>query len=366
MLTVLLPLALSAPGASHAHHAFLPPLEASAPVVQERAWAAVASDPKERHLRNLRQLTFGGQNAEAYWSADGKKIVYQALQPGYPDEQVFTMDADGRNKNLVSTGKGRCTCSYFSPDGKWVYFSSTHERNEGPQKKADMSKGYVWMVNPEFALYRTPARSSGNPKPQPVLKKNGYLAETTISPDGKFMTFTGNFEGDLEIYRANLDGSNVRRLTNEVGYDGGPFVSWDGKKIVYRRQAEDTPEKIAEYQSLLKENLVRPSRLDIFIMDADGSNKKRVTKLPGANFAPFLHPNGKQIIFSSNHEDPKGREFDLYLINVDGTNLERITYAGDFDGFPMFSRDGKKLIFASNRNGKVRGETNLFVADWVN
>lgn len=372
MLTVALPLALLAPGASHAHvcanHAFLPPLAAAipAPPPQERAWAAVAPHPQERHLQNVRQLTFGGQNAEAYWSVDGRKITYQTLQPGYPDEQVFTMDADGRNKSLVSTGKGRCTCSYFSPNGEWVYFSSTHERNEGPQKKADMSKGYVWMVNPDFALYRTRAKSSGNPKPELVLKRDGYIAETTISPDGKFMTFTGNFEGDLEIYRANIDGTNVRRLTNEVGYDGGPFVSWDGKKIVYRRQAEDTPEKIAEYKNLLKENLVRPSRLDIFIMDADGKNKKRVTKLPGANFAPFLHPNGKQIIFSSNHEDPKGREFDLYIINVDGTGLERVTYSGDFDGFPMFSRDGKRLIFASNRNGKVRGETNLFVADWVN
>jgi Tol biopolymer transport system component len=375
MLYAVLPLALMAPGAhtvaAHsptcAHHAYLPPLDQDAPPApaQGPSWVAIAPHPQERHLRNLRQLTFGGQNAEAYWSADGRKIVYQTLQPGFPDEQVFTMDADGRNKTLVSTGKGRCTCSYFSPDGRWIYFSSTHERNEGPQKKADMSKGYVWMVNPDFALYRTGTRTTGNPKPQPILKRNGYIAETTISPDGRYMTFTGNFEGDLEIYRANPDGTNVRRLTNEIGYDGGPFVSWDGKKIVYRRQAEDTPEKIAEYRALLKENLVRPSRLDIWIMDADGGNKRRVTQLPGANFAPFLHPDGKRIIFSSNHEDPKGREFDLYMVNVDGTGLERITYSGDFDGFPMFTRDGRKLVFASNRNGKVRGETNIFVADWV-
>jgi Tol biopolymer transport system component len=357
MLFALLPLAMSG--------ALTPQESTATPEAFRQSWASVAPDPREKHLRNIRQLTFGGQNAEAYWSADGKEIVFQSLQPGFPDEQVFIMGADGRNKRLVSTGKGRCTCSYFSPDGKYVYFSSTHHKNEGPQKKADMSKGYVWMVNPQFDLFRTPVDKTGNPDPEPVLVRDGYLAETTIAADGSFMTFTGGFEGDLEIYRSDLDGKNVRRLTNEVGYDGGPFVSWDGKKIVYRRQAEDTPEKVAEFKALFAENLVRPSRLDIWIMDADGRNKRRVTKLPGANFAPFLHPDTKRIIFSSNHEDPRGREFDLYMVNVDGSNLERITFVGDFDGFPMWSRDGKKLVFASNRNGKVAGETNVFVADWV-
>jgi len=368
MLSALLLAATSPTTPSHvcAHTAFLPapPVQAAA-ATQSPDSAPVADFPGEGHLQNVRQLTFGGQNAEAYWSKDSRQIVYQALQPGFPDEQVFVMDANGRNKRLVSTGKGRCTCSYFSPDRRWIYFSSTHERNEGPQKKADMSKGYVWMVNPEFALYRVPANRP-NATPEPVLKKNGYIAETTISPDGKFMVFTGNFEGDLEIYRAKLDGTDVRRLTSEVGYDGGPFVSWDGKKIVYRRQAEDTPERIAEYRALLAENLVRPSKLEIWIMNADGTGKQKVTNLGGANFAPFLHPDGKRIVFSSNHHDPKGREFDLFLVNVDGSGLEQITKSGDFDGFPMFSRDGKRLIWASNRGGKVRGETNLFVADWKN
>jgi len=329
------------------------------------------ANPEEPHLRNVRQLTFGGQNAEAYWSRDGKHLVYQSLQPGYPDEQIFTMKADGSDKRLVSTGKGRCTCSYFTPDGKYIYFSSTHERNPGPQVPVDMSKGYVWMVNPDFALYKVEAKPFTDkgrfeaPAYVPLIKKDAYVAETTIAPSGKYMTFTSDFEGDLEIYRSNLDGSNVQRLTNEIGYDGGPFVSWDSKKIVYRRQAVENDTQKADYLGLLKEHLVRPSKLEIWVMDADGSNKHQVTNLQCASFAPFMHPDGKRIIFSSNYGDPKGREFNIFMINVDGTGLEQITKTPEFDGFPMFTRDGKHLVFASNRNGKVKGETNLFVADWV-
>jgi Tol biopolymer transport system component len=219
------------------------------------------------------------------------------------------------------------------------------------------------MVNPEFKLFRTRPDGTGL---EPVLQKPGYIAETTISPDGKFMTFTGDFEGDLEIYRSDLDGKNIRRLTNEEGYDGRPFVSWDGKKIVYRRDTIETEQERVDYRALHAENLVRPGKLEIYIMDADGANKRRVTNLGCASFAPFLHPNNKQIIFSSNYGDPKGREFDLWMINVDGTGLRRVTHTPEFDGFPMFTRDGKRLVWGSNRNGKVRGETNIFVADWKN
>jgi Tol biopolymer transport system component len=273
------------------------------------------------------------------------------------------MNADGSNKKLISTGKGRCTCSYLTPNSKEIFFSSTHERNEGPQKKLDRSKGYVWMVNPDFALYKfnLSTKTLSN-----ILKFTGYIAETTIDPNGKFMTWTSDKDGDLELYRSDLNGGNIIRLTNDVGYDGGPFVSWDGKKIVWRRDVIKSDADKVDYQSLLKEHMVRPSRLEVWIMDADGNNKKQVTKVGGASFAPFLHPDGKRIIFCSNFEDPKGREFDLFMINIDGTELEKITHTGDFDGFPMFSRDGKKLLFSSNRFGSTRGETNVFVADWKN
>lgn len=331
-----------------------------------KAWP---SDPKESHLRNIRQLTFGGQNAEAYWSADGKWITWQSRQPGFPDEQIFVMRADGSGKTLMSTGKGRCTCSYITADNRWLYFSSTHERNEGPQEPVDMSKGYVWRVNPDFALYRQRL----GPKPntmarmalEPVIKKDGYVAETTIAPNGKFITFTGDFDGDIDIYRANPDGTNIKRLTTAEGYDGGPFVSWDSKVIVYRRGPFENEQDRSDYRELHAQHLVRPKRMDLWLMDAWGRYNRQVTNLTGASFAPFVHPNGKQIIFCSNFEDPKGREFDLYLVNKDGKGLKRVTWTSDFDGFPMFSRDGKKVVWASNRHGSVRGETNVFVADWV-
>lgn len=343
-----------------AHHA-----SAGQPQAVFAGWPAsqpVQANPAEGQITNLRQLTFGGQNAEAYWDATGTKIIWQSLQPGFPDEQIFTMNADGTNRRLVSTGLGRCTCSYFSPDGKEVYFSSTHHKNVGPQVKLDMSKGYVWKVNPQFGLWKANADGTNL---KPVILKRGYVAETTIASDGSYMTFTGGFEGDLEIYRSSLDGTNIKRLTNEFGYDGGPFVSWDGSKIVYRRAPSfATAAEQKAYLDLWKENLVRPGRMDLWIMNSDGSGKKQVTRLPGASFAPFLHPNNRQIVFCSNFHDPKLREFDLFVVNTDGSGLKQITFTSDFDGFPMFSKDGKKLVWASNRNGKVRGETNIFVADW--
>lgn len=334
-------------------------------------------DPQEKHFKNLRQLTFGGQNAEAYWSKDGKYLTYQASTPDkkYPDEQIFTMRANGSEKVLASTGKGRCTCSYFSPNNKWLYFSSTHATQPEGQPPVDMSKGYVWAVNSNYVMYREKVSAvpmtgkaglfSPNLYVSPLVKHPGaYVAETTIAPNGKYMAWTSDFEGDLDIYRSDLDGKHVKRLTNKVGYDGGPFVSWDSKKIVYRRDSFTDPKEIQDYKDLLKEHMIRPTKLEIWIMDADGSHKRQVTHLNCASFAPFLCPDNKRIIFSSNYGDPQKREFDIFLINVDGTHLERVTHTKQFDGFPMFTRDGKKLVFCSNRFGTEPHETNIFVADW--
>lgn len=336
-------------------------------------------DPQEKHFRNLRQLTFGGQNAEAYWSKDGKYLVYQASTPDkkYPDEQIFVMSANGSGKSLASTGKGRCTCSYFSPNGKWLYFSSTHATEPEGQPPVDMSKGYVWAVNSHYVMYRRPNFAIGTGSRGVVSWQfagdigvvvshlGAYVAETTIAPNGKYMVWTSDFEGDLDIYRSDLNGKHVKKLTNQVGYDGGPFVSWDSKKIVYRRDSFKDPKEIDDYKDLLKQHLIRPGKLEIWIMDADGSHKRQITHLNCASFAPFLSPDNKHIIFSSNYGDPKGREFDLFMIDVDGTHLERITHTKEFDGFPMFTRDGKKIVFCSNRFGKQPHETNIFVADWI-
>lgn len=323
---------------------------------------ALHRHPDEVNLKNIRQLTFTGQNAEAYWNLAGDKIIYQSTQEDYVDEQILIMNADGTGKRMISSGKGRHTCGYFVPGTNDVVFSATDWKDPGPGMKADMSQGYVWVVNPWYRIFRVNLDTGER---RMIDFGSGYFAETTIAPDGSFMTFTSDRDGDLQIYRANLDGTNLQRLTDEEGYDGGPFVSWDGKHIVYRRAPIMDEEHRKDYFDLLSRHMVRPGKLEIWIMDADGKNKRQVTRLGAASFAPFLHPDGKRIIFSSNYGDPTGREFDLFIINVDGTGLKRITHTPEFDGFPMFSRDGKRLLWASNRNGTNKGDTNVFVCDWV-
>lgn len=317
--------------------------------------------PQEKHLRNIKQLTFGGENAEAYFSADGKKLIFQSTRDGRECDQIYTMNVDGSDVKMVSTGEGRTTCSYFLPNGKSIVYSSTHLGAKECPPRPDFSQGYVWAVYDTFDIFT--ANPDGSNVKQ-LTSTPGYDAETTISRQGK-LVFTSKRDGDLDIYTMDASGKNVKRLTNDLGYDGGPFWSYDGKQIVYRAYHPQTEKEKADYTSLLKQNLIRPTVLDIWVMNADGSNKRQVTKLNKASFAPYFFPDGKRIIFSSNNADPKGRDFDLYKINVDGTGIERITFNNTFDGFPMFSPDGKKLVFASNRNAAKQGDTNIFIADWV-
>jgi len=317
--------------------------------------------PEEKHLRNIKQLSFGGENAEAYFSADGQQLIFQSTRDGHGCDQIYTMNLDGSNVKMVSTGQGRTTCSYFSPNGHRILYSSTHLGSKDCPPRPDFSQGYVWAVYPTFDIFT--ARPDGSDVRQ-LTNIPGYDAETTISRNGK-LVFTSMRDGDLDIYTMDADGKNVRRLTNELGYDGGPFWSYDGKQIVYRAYHPKTEKEKADYTRLLSSNLIRPTTLEIWIMNADGSNKRQVTNNGKANFAPYFFPDGKWVIFASNMADPRGRDFDLYKINVDGSGLERITYNDTFDGFPMFSPDGKKLVFASNRNAKTQGETNVFITDWV-
>ena len=316
----------------------------------------------EKHLRNIKQLTFGGENAEAYFSADGKQLIFQSTREGHGCDQIYTMNVDGSNVKMISNGEGRTTCSYFFPGNKNVLYSSTHLGDKQCPPKPDFSRGYVWAVYPTFDIFTANADGSN---PQQLTNTPGYDAETTITLDGKKLVFTSMRDGDLDIYTMDADGKNVRRVTNELGYDGGPFWSYDGKQIVYRAHHPKTDEQKADYTSLLKQNLIRPTTLEIFVMNADGSNKRQVTSNGKANFGPYFFPDGKRIIFSSNLDDARGRNFDLYKINVDGMGLERITFNETFDGFPMFSPDGRKLVFASNRNAAKQGDTNIFIADWV-
>ena len=316
----------------------------------------------ERHLRNIRQLTFGGQNAEAYFSFDGTKIIFQSTPDGAQCDQQYTMNVDGSNRRRFSNGEGRTTCGYFTPDGREIVYASTHAASRACPPRPDMSRGYVWPVYAGYDIYRANADGSNL---RNITSSPGYDAEPTLGPDGRIV-FTSVRDGDIEIYSMNLDGSDVRRLTNRVGPDGGPFFNKDGSKIVFRGRTLAAGAELDRYKLLLKDGLWQPTSLEIFVMNRDGSGLTQVTHAGAASFAPFFHPDGTRIIFSSNITSQQGRgEFDLYLINADGTGLERVTYAVEFDGFPMWNPDGTKLVFASNRNGTRQGDTNIFIADWI-
>jgi len=321
-----------------------------------------SEEARETHLQNLKQLTFGGQNAEAYFSLDGGKIIFQSTRPPFECDQIFSMNVDGSDVRLLSTGKGRTTCGFFFPDAKRFIYASTHLAGDACPPAPDRSKGYVWPIYPAYEIFSADLDGS---KLTRLTKSPGYDAEGTISPDGKKIVFTSMRSGDLDIYTMNVDGSGTKRLTSEKGYDGGPFFSWDGQTIVYRAYHPKTKDELKEYESLLKQNLIKPTRAEIFMMSAEGANKRQITNNGAANWAPFLVPNNQQIIFSSNLHDPERTSFSLYLVNVDGTGLERITYGARFDSFPMLSRDGKKLVFASTRNAKEPREFNIFIADWI-
>ncbi len=271
------------------------------------------------------------------------------------------MNLDGSGLRQVSNGLGRTTCGYFHDGGRRILYSSTFEHSPDCPPRPDRSQGYVWPLA-SFEIYS--ARADGSDLRR-LTRNDAYDAEATVSPDGNRVVFTSTRDHDIELYTMNPDGSDVRRVTRRVGYDGGAFFSPDGKRIVWRAMYPETPTDTADYLRLLERRLVRPSRLEIWVANAEGSEARQVTRLGGANFAPFFHPDGKRIIFASNQPDPRSRNFDLYLVNLDGTGLERVTTSTEFDGFPMFSPDGKRLVFASNRHAAQQGETNIFVAEWV-
>lgn len=318
--------------------------------------------PEEKHLKNIRMLTPDGENAEAYLSFDEKKLIYQSTHGNLQCDQIFTMNIDGSDKKLVSTGKGKTTCSYFLPDDSLIIYASTHLADENCPPPPDRSKGYVWKLYESFDIFL--AKTDGS-NVKRLTSTYGYDAEATVSPKGDKIIFTTTRDGDPELYTMDLDGSNQTRLTFEKGYDGGAFFSLDGSKIVFRASRPKTEQEFADYNDLVKNGYVRPTALEIYTMDADGKNMKQITHLSKASFAPFFFPDGQKIIFSSNAGSKTGRNFDLFMINSNGTGFEQITFNESFDGFPMFTRDGKYLIFASNRYNKKEGDTNIFIADWI-
>ncbi len=326
--------------------------------------------PGETHFASLRQLTFGGDNAEAYFSYDSKKLTFQSNNKawGLDCDQIFAFDidtADLKNNKpmLISTGKGRTTCSYFLKGDSLILYASTHLGGDECPPNPERKKGdpYLWGIYPSYDIFV--ANLEGTIVKQ-LTNEPGYDAEATVSPKGDKIVFTSTRSGDLELYTMDIDGSNVKQITHELGYDGGAFFSPDGTKLVFRSSRPKTPEEQAHYKKLLAQGLVAPTNMEIYVCNVDGSDMQQVTTLGQANWAPFFTPNGKQIIFSSNHESERGFPFHLYLVNLDGTGLERVTHDDGFDAFPMFSPDGKFLVFSSNRNNGGTRDTNLFIAEW--
>lgn len=339
---------------------FLAVTSASCSRADPPATLARVPEPGEGFFGEIRQLTQGGQNAEAYFSRDGQRLILQRQESDSTCDQQYVIGVDGSGLRRVSSGLGRTTCGYFYANDERILYSSTVHVSEACPPRPDFSRGYVWPLY-EYDIYTARADGSGVER---LTDTPGYDAEATVSPDGGRIVFTSARDGDLDIYTMNVDGTDVRRLTTTLGYDGGPFFSPDGRRIVYRSYHPATAQDSTDYRALLADGLVRPSRMELWVMDADGRNQRQVTHLGGANFAPYFHPDGQRIIFASNHKDPRSRNFDLFLVNLDGTGLVQVTTHGDFDGFPMFSPDGTKLVFASNRFGSVPGETNIFIAEW--
>jgi Tol biopolymer transport system component len=325
----------------------------------------------EKHFKNVRQLTFGGDNAEAYFSFDGKAIIFQRTnsKEGLNCDQIFygklpKKSSDKFEYKLASTGTGRTTCAYMMPDGKHLLYASTHlgSKDCPPVPDRSVIKKYVWPIYDSYDIFV--ADLNGKVTKQ-LTTEPGYDAEATISPKGDKIVFTSMRNGDLDLYVMDIDGKNVKQITTDLGYDGGAWFSPDGKKIVWRASRPKTEEERKEYTNLLKEGLVMPTNMEVFVADADGSNVQQVTSLGKANWAPNFMPDGKRIIFASNHEYERGFPFNMYTINIDGSNLQKISHDGGFDAFPMFSPNGKKLIFSSNRNNGGTHDTNLFICDWV-
>lgn len=327
--------------------------------------------PQEKHLKNIKQLTFGGDNAEAYFSFDNKKITFQANNKAWGDscDQIYTAHLsstamDRTKPDLISTGKGRTTCSYFMPGDSTIIYASTHLVNPAcpvvPPRRTDGK--YVWSIYDSFDIFV--AELNGKIVKQ-LTNTPGYDAEATVSPKGDKIVFTSIRSGDLELYTMDIDGGNVKQVTFGLGYDGGAFFSPDGTKLIFRASRPTSEEDVKIYKDLLAEGLVMPTKMELFTCNVDGSDLKQLTTLGQANWAPFFHPSGKKVIFASNHKATRGIPFNLYMIDIDGKNLEQLTFDGFFDAFPMFSPDGKKLIFSSNRNNNGTRDTNLFIADWV-
>ena len=317
-----------------------------------------------KYLANVRQLTSGFVKAgEGYFSPDGGTIVFQAVPQDYPFYQIYRQKADGGQPRLISTGRGKTTCSYFSPDGKKLIYASSHldphldqaeaaeRKRQAEEARAGTRRRYQWDFDPYMDIFECDTKGMALRR---LTSSEGYDAEGAYSPDGKRIAFCSSRDGDPDIYIMNADGSGVRQLTNSPGYDGGPFISPDGRWVVFRSDRK-------------KEGF-----LQIHVVGVDGGNDTALTDINGVNWAPYWHPTKPYIIWTgADHSDPKARpNYDLWLMrySVEGGKIApgqitRITDHPAADVLPVFSPDGKKLMWTSNRTDDHSSQ--LFIADFA-
>lgn len=312
-----------------------------------------AKDAESRYLANVTQLTDAsmglGKAGEAYFSPDGKNIIFQATPAGQPDYQIYTMNLSTHTPKMVSTGKGACTCAFFHPKARKIMFASSHlDPNLGQPKSVEETKGYKWDFNEHMDIFEADLDGGNLHR---LTDAPGYDAEGSYSPSGKQIVFTSMRDGDQEIYVMDADGRNQRRLTYGKGYDGGPFFSPDGKTILYRgdRRGDDK------------------MNLQLRLVNVDGSNDRAITDNELFNWCPFWHPSGKSLIFTQADHGLRERgerpNYDLWMVTPDGAKLTRITFDPASDVLPVFSPDGKRVMWTSKRGGLA--EAQVFVADFT-
>lgn len=332
-------------------------------------WVSKVQYPEEVHLQNVKQLTWGGDNAEAYFSFDGKMLTFQSNNPawGLQCDQIYAFawgadSAELAKPTPISNGLGRTTCAYFMPGDSTILYASTFVGGDSCPEVPERDGAYVWPIYETFDIY---VSNLNGQVIDTLVSGPGYDAEATLSPQGDKIVFTSTRSGDLELYTCDIDGSNIQQVTSDLGYDGGAFFSPDGKKLIFRASRPKTEEEVEKYTSLLAEGLVEPTNMELYVCNVDGSELKKITDLGNANWAPYFHPSGERVLFSSNHMSERGFPFNIFMLDLNTQEIEQITFDNAFDSFPMFSPDGKKLVFASNRNNGGTRNTNLFIADWV-
>jgi len=339
------------------------------------AYTLMAQAPAENHekdfLSRIRRLTVEGRRAgEGYWGPDGKKLVFQSeRETGNPFYQIYLMDLTTGDTTRVSTGVGKTTCSFINPETGDILFASTHHDPTSKQQQedelkfraSDQERRYSWDYDPEMELYVKSAKTGTLKR---ITNKRGYDAEGSYSPDGQWIVFTStrqayertltpqeqkqletdpSFFAEIYIMRADADGSGPKRLTNVNGYDGGPFFSPDGKRIIWRRFDE---------AGLLA---------DIYTMNLDGTDVRRLTDFGAMSWAPYIHPSGQYVIFASNKLGFEN--FELFMVDIDGRKEPvRVTYSDGFDGLPVPSPDGTQLAWTTSRGGGREGQ--IFLAQW--